>query len=96
MNIGGFVRTLQGSFTTLLVALIVIGILTGLALLLLSRLPDEDEVKDWRGWVLLGTKITSALAVIVFLANAMLTGFTDRMPRSDVNKQPVYDQMNSH
>lgn len=96
MNIGGFVRTLQSSFTSLLVTLIVIGTLTALGFVLTKQLEDVDEVELWRTRILLGTRITSALALIVFLANAMITGFTDRMPRSDVDKQPVYDQMNSH
>lgn len=96
MNIVGYVRTLQGSFTTLLMTLIVIGILTGVAIFLTSQLSDEDEVKQWRSWILLGTKLSCALSILIFLVNAMLLGFTDRMPRSDVDKQPVYDQMNSH
>jgi uncharacterized membrane protein len=96
MNFGGFVRTLQGSFTTLLATLIIIGILTGLAILLTSQLSDEDEVKQWRSWILLGTKLSCIVSILIFLVNAMFLGFTDRMPRSDVNKQPVYDQMESH
>jgi hypothetical protein len=96
MNIIGYIRTLQVSFTTLLVTLIVICVLTGVSIFLTSQLSDEDEIKQWRRVILLGTKLSCALSILIFLANAIILGFSDRMPRSDVNKQPVYDQMESH
>ena len=45
---------------------------------------------------MLAASVLSALAFAIFLGHAILLGFSDRMPRSDVNKQPVYDQMESH
>jgi ribose/xylose/arabinose/galactoside ABC-type transport system permease subunit len=96
MNIIGYARSLQGSFVTLLVTLSIVGILTWVALLITSQLEDTDEVLTWRNRIFFGVKLSLVVTVGIFLVNAMILGFTDRMPRSDVDKQPVYDQMNSH
>lgn len=95
MNIGGFARTLQADFTTLLVTLVVIGVATGLALYL-AGFAGADDTTQYRKVIVRSAYVCGALSVITFLAHAMILGFTDRMPRSDVDKQPVYDQMNSH
>jgi ABC-type bacteriocin/lantibiotic exporter with double-glycine peptidase domain len=94
MNFVGYARTLQGSFITLLAGLIVIGVLTALGFVLAKHLTDDvDDAEQWKTRVLFGTKIGCAIVIVFFLYDAMTLGFTDRMPRSDVNKQPVYDQM---
>jgi hypothetical protein len=91
----GFMRTLQVDFTTLLGTLITIGILTGLSLYVSKQLDPEDEVlRD--SIIKKVALVLSALALAIFFAHATLLGFSDRMDRSDVDKNPVYDQMNSH
>jgi hypothetical protein len=52
--------------------------------------------KPGKRTIIVIASLLSSLSVVVFLINALLLGFSDRMPRSDVDKESVYDQMNSH
>ena len=85
----GFARSLQGDLMAAGGFLVIIGILY----LFLSRLAQNDEVKKQ---FMMGVAALVLLVLAAVMWRAVSMGAVNRMPRQDVDKSGVYDQMNSH
>lgn len=91
----GFFRALQSSFTTTLIAFTVLGIIYGIVRYLFTII-DEDQ-KEYNIITLnILSKIISGVILALFILNITVLGISNRTTRADINKQPVYEQMNSH
>lgn len=97
MNWEGFLRSLSSDLWVGVGWLFVIAIIYGLASFAVKNVIDSVEE---RSSVLKVAR--SAVAILVLLVVVTLFGraasvaFANRVPRQDIDKNPVYEQINSH
>ena len=98
MYFEGFLRSLQGDFMTTMLALFAIGIAYWLFRVGLKQAPTETSelAVDLSKTVNRVCFILITLIVVLFVGRAMSAGFSNRLPRQDVDKGPVYEQMDNH
>lgn len=82
----GFIRSLQAEITTAIICLVLIWI----AYAVLKRVAEDEKVKQYAK---LGAKILVAVVLFFLFGRALIMGSTNRMPRQDVDKSGVYEQM---
>jgi hypothetical protein len=91
----GFFRALQSNFINTLITFTVIGIIYGIARYLCTVI-DPDQKENNISTLNILTTIISSVLLVIFIINITVLGISNRTNRSDINKQPVYEQMNSH
>jgi hypothetical protein len=93
----GFLRTLQGDVTGMAVSLIVlIAVLLGARAFVRQRSGGPDSRQAALARTNRSVAVLALLFVGGFVLHAALMTSSNRIPRSDVNKSGVYDQMDSH
>lgn len=99
-NVEGLARSLQGSIMVLVGVLVVIAICVAIVLHLIKKAEedhlDSDEAATGRRWTWGAGVSVALLSVGIFVWYAVAVASTNRMPRSDIDKSPVYEQMDSH
>jgi len=90
MQLEGFLRSLQGNITSM--ALIILAIVIVCTLFSLVSRESPDLRRTIRS---IGLGLT-VLVIAAFTISAAVTAATNRAPRKDVDKDGVYQQMNSH
>ena len=95
LNLVGFFRSMQGEYSGVSIALVVILVLFVIAHLFLNS--DEDCERDGTrrmvNWIAI---IAVVLTVGGFFMTATLSFTANRLPRQDVDRSEVFKQMNSH
>ncbi len=92
MNWEGFARSLQGDLMYAFGCLFVIIVVY---FLVSYKYPGTEELYTRKAFAKIA--ITATVFVLsLMVIRAIGAGLTNRMPRQDVNKQPVYEQMDSH
>jgi hypothetical protein len=99
MHIEGFFRSLQGTFLAALIAIVVILIASWTVQKAFVEGNDESSLNDHAGFqktLKFWTRRALLAVIILFVVHALVVGFTNRMPRNDMDRSGVYEQMNSH
>lgn len=97
LHIEGLLRALQGDIMSLVVFVIVIGIIWFVARRVLKtagRNLDGDELKTARRNIRSIAWILVLVAFVLFAWRVVTFASANRLPRSDVDKEDVYDKMN--
>jgi len=100
MNWEGFFRSLSSDFGTAIGSISVVIVAYCVALFFIRRGSSELLEKDNAPVVLRTMRrvlgVLVLLTVVVLFGRAASVAFANRMPRNDINKSPVYEQMDSH
>jgi type II secretory pathway pseudopilin PulG len=95
----GILRALQGEIGNMVALLVIIGVAYFLIRYLVSTVDRDEYCAEKQGvrvavtWIF---GIIAAVAIIGFVATAVVRTAENRAPRAVVDQSSVYDQMNSH
>ena len=96
----GFARSLQTNITTIVILAIIAYIAYRIAIWFINETYNAEATAEELQRVLSLAKKTLfgayALLAAGFVMNAVLVAATNRIPRSDVDKSGVYQQIDSH
>lgn len=92
-----FIRVLQVHITTVVLLFVLIAIVYVLLMLIVKR---SDLPSNRRRTIKTGVRrvvgVLSLLITIGFVVNAAVVASVNRVPRSDIDKSGVYQQIDSH
>jgi heme A synthase len=95
-SFGGFLQGMQANMMSLIGTIIFILVVWLLVRFIISKMTDnEDDAASAKRFVNWTAAIVGLLGIVGFSMNAM-TFATNQIPHSDLDKSPVYDEMNSN
>lgn len=89
MRFEGFLRSLQHD--ALLMGILLAAIAVAYVAALVAPIPSEIKKFAW-----IGAWVASAAVIAVFVGSAIVTAASNRTPRSDIDPDGVYQQMEAH
>jgi heme A synthase len=95
-SFGGFLQGMQANMMSIVGTIIFILMVWLLARFIISKMTDnEDDATSAKRFINWSAAIVVLLSFVGFSMNAM-TFATNQIPHSDLDKSPVYNEMNSN